>query len=110
MLLFCTDNDRLDNGTNARYTGYRKPYFDTNADGTLTLKGQPVPKSLKLLIREDWLTHHLWLARLGSLASVEIKSPQVVVPDPTEKLVTAIDEFVAGNGTKLLVALQRTDD
>jgi hypothetical protein len=109
VLLFCTDNDRLDNGTNVRYGGYRKPYFDTSSDGTLSLKGEPVPKSLKLLIREHWLLRHLWLWRLASLAYVEVNSPQVFVPDPTEKIVSAIDEFVASNGAKLLVALQRTD-
>ena len=109
VLLFCTDNDRLDNGTNVRYGGYRKPYFDTSSDGTLSLKGQPVPKSLKLLIREHWLPRHLWLWRLASLAYVEVNSPQVFVPDPTEKIVSAIDEFVASNGAKLLIALQRTD-
>lgn len=110
VLLFCTDNDRLDNGTNVRYGGYRKPYFETKADGTLSVKGQPVPKPLKLLIRDDWLTRHVWLARLAAFAYVEIHSPQVFVPDPTEKLVGAIDDFVAGNGARLLVALQHRDD
>lgn len=110
VLLFCTDNDRLDNGTNVRYGGYRKPYFEMTADGTLAPKGQPVPKSLKLLIRENWLPRHLWLARLATLAYVEIQSPQIFVPDPTEKLVGAINAFVAGHGAKLLVALQHRDD
>jgi hypothetical protein len=110
VLFFCTDNDRLDNGTNVRYTGYRKPYFDTNPDGTLTLKGQPVPKSLKVLIRDNWWIRHVFLARLAAMAYVEIHSPILYVPDPTEKLVTAIDEFVSGQGSKLLVALQRTDE
>lgn len=110
VLLFCTDNDRLDNGTNVRYGGYRKPYFDTGPDGTLVLKGQPVPKSLKLLIRDRWWLRHSWLARLGAFAYVEIHSPQVFVPDPTEKLVGAIDAFVASNGAKLVVALQHGDD
>lgn len=110
VLLFCTDNDRLDNGTNVRYGGYRKPYFDTGADGALIAHGQPVPRSLKLLIRDRWLPRNVWLARLAALAYVEIHSPQVFVPDPTDKLVDAIDGFVAGNGARLLVALQHRDD
>jgi hypothetical protein len=110
VLLFCTDNDRLDNGTNVRYGGYRKPYFVTEANGTLTLKGQPVPKSLKLLIRDRWLLRHLWLMRLASLAYAEIQSPQIFVADPTEKLVGAIDEFVRRNDAKLAVALQHGDE
>lgn len=110
VLLFCTDNDRLDNGTNVRYGGYRKPYFEVGADGTLIAKGQPVPRSLKLLIRDRWLPHHLWLARLAALAYVEIGSGQVFVADPTDKLIDAMNRFVAGNGARLLVALQHRDD
>jgi hypothetical protein len=43
VLIFCTDNDRLDNGTKIRYDGYQKRYFATNADGALALRGQPAP-------------------------------------------------------------------
>ncbi len=110
VLLFCTDNDRLDNGTNVRYGGYRKPYFETTADGSLAARGQPVPKSLKLMIRDEWLPRHVWLARLASFAYVELHAPQLFVPDPTNKLVGAIDDFVTGNDGRLLVALQHKDD
>ena len=110
VLFFCTDNDRKDNTSNVRYGRYRKPYFETAADGTLQLKGQPVPKSLQLLIKESWLVRHLWLARAAALAGVEISAPPVDVPDPTEHLVGKIHDFVAAHGVKLLVALQSTDD
>ena len=110
VLFFCTDNDRLDNGTNVRYAGYRKPYFATNADGSLIAKGQPVPKSLKLMIRDIWWLRHSWLARLAALAYVETYSPQIFVPDPTEKLIGGIHDYVIDHNAKLLVALQRTDD
>jgi hypothetical protein len=109
VLVFCTDNDRLDNTTNVRYFGYRKPYFDTNGDGSLVLKGQPVPRSLKLMIRDNWWLRHSWLARVAGLAYVEISSPQVVVPDPTEKLIGEIHDYVADHNARLLVALQRPD-
>jgi len=66
VLFFCTDNDRKDNTSNVRYGRYRKPYFETTPDGTLQLKGQPVPKSLQLLIKESWLVRHLWLARVAA--------------------------------------------
>ena len=82
VLIFCTDNDRLDNGTNIRYDGYQKPYFATAPDGALVLRGQPVPRSRQLYIRDDWLVRHLWLARLATFAYVEIAHPQVFVPDP----------------------------
>ncbi len=73
VLIFCADNDRLDNGTNIRYDGYQKPYFATNADGTLALRGQPVPTSRQLYIKQDSLVRHLWLARLAAFAYVEIR-------------------------------------
>ncbi|MGE0287705.1 MAG: SGNH/GDSL hydrolase family protein [Bradyrhizobium sp.] len=45
VLIFCGDNDRLDNVTSHRYDHYQKPYFATQPDGTLVLRGQPVPRS-----------------------------------------------------------------
>jgi hypothetical protein len=110
VLIFCTANDRLDNGTNLRYDGYRKPYFATLPDGTLVLRGQPVPKSRQVYIKQDWLVRHLWLARLFTFAYVEIRHPQLDVPDPTERLVSSIREFVEAHGARLIVGLQSSDD
>ncbi len=75
VLFFCTDNDRLDNTSNLRYDRYRKPYFVTGADGELVLKGQPVPRSLQLMIKDTWLVRNVWLARIAALAYAEISSP-----------------------------------
>jgi hypothetical protein len=110
VLFFCTDNDRLDNSSSLRYGRYRKPYFDTGEDGSLVLNGQPVPRSLQSIIKDSWLARHVWLARAAALAYVEISSPEVRVPDPTERLVSKIHEFVGAHDAKLLVALQSTDD
>jgi lysophospholipase L1-like esterase len=110
VLIFCTANDRLDNGTNVRYDGYQKPYFATATDGTLMLRGQPVPKSRQLYIKQDWLVRHLWLARVVAFAYVEIRHPQVSVPDPTERIVSKIREFVEAHGARLIVGLQFGDD
>jgi hypothetical protein len=110
VLIFCTDNDRLDNGTNIRYDGYQKPYFATSPDGPLELRGQPVPLSRQLYIKQDWLVRHLWLARLAAFAYVEIRHPQVYVPDPTEPLVSKLREFVEARGSRLIVGLQRGDE
>lgn len=110
VLIFCTDNDRLDNGTNIRYDGYQKPYFATGADGALVLRGLPVPESRQLYIKQNWLVRHLWLARLAAFAYVEIRHPQVYVPDPTEKIVSRMHEFVEAHGAKLIVGLQSRDD
>ena len=110
VLIFCSDNDRLDNRTNIRYSSYHKPYFAAQADGSLALMGQPVPRSQLLYIRDDWLVRHLWLARLATNVYVRLRYPPVVVPDPTEKLVGKIREFVEAHGAKFMVGIQNHDD
>jgi hypothetical protein len=110
VLIFCSDNDRLDNRTNKRYDDYYKPYFETEPDGSLGLKGQPVPRSQLLHYKEDWLVRNLWLARLATDAYVRLRYRQVFVPDPSEKLVGKMREFVEGNGAKFLVGIQNHDD
>jgi hypothetical protein len=109
VLVICTDNDRLDNGSNVRYDGYHKPYFATAADGSLRLRGQPVPLSRQLYIKQNWWVRHLWLARVAAFAYVEIRHPQLFVPDPTERLVSKIHQFVQANGARLVVGLQSSD-
>ena len=109
VLIFCASNDRLDNASNVRYDGYRKPYFVASPNGALELRGQPVPKSRQLYIKHDWLVRHLWLARVAAFAYVELKYPPLSLPDPTEALVTEIHKFLATQGARLLVGLQSGD-
>jgi hypothetical protein len=109
VLIFCIQNDRLDNSTNIRYEGYQKPYFATAPDGTLVLEGQPVPESRLQYIKEDWLVRNLWLARLAAASYVGVRYPLLFVPDPTERLVSKIRDFVEANGAKFLVGLQDRD-
>ena len=72
--------------------------------------GQPVPRSQLLYFRDEWLVRNLWLARLATDAYVRLRYPPVSVPDPTEKLVGKIREFVEGNGAKFLVGIQHHDE
>jgi len=109
VLIFCTNNDREDNSSNIRYEGYQKPYFTTSADGSLLLQGQPVPKSRLQAIKEDWWVRHSWLVRLGNAVFLKLRHPAVRVPDPTEKLIDKIRQYVETNGGKFLVGLQSTD-
>jgi hypothetical protein len=109
VLFFCTDNDRLDNTSNLRYDRYRKPYFTIDADGALVVHGQPVPASLQVMIKQHWWVRNLWLGRVAALAYAEISAPGISLPDPTERLVSAIRDFVSAHGAKLVVALQTTD-
>jgi len=94
VLMFCTQNDRLDNSTNIRYEGYQKPYFATAPDGSLVLAGQPVPKSHLQYIKEDGLVRNLWLARLVATVYVKLLHSLLYVPEPTERLVGKIRDFV----------------
>ena len=110
VLIFCSQNDRLDNMTNRRYEYYHKPYFVTQPDGSVVLAGQPIPKSHLVYFSEHWLVHNLWLARLVTNAYVQLKYPAVAVPDPTEKVVAKIREFVEGNGAKFMVGIQYHDE
>ncbi len=110
VLIFCAGNDRPDNSTNIRYDNYYKPYFATRPDGSLALMGQPVPRSQLLYFKDQWLVRNLWLARLAVDAYVRLSHPPVFVPDPTEKLVGKIREFVERNGAKFLVGIQYHDE
>jgi len=109
VLIFCTLNDRLDNATNIRYEGYIKPYFATGADGALELQGQPVPQSRLQYIKENRLVRNLWLARLATAAYAGIRTPLRFVPDPTERLVGRIRDFVESHGARFLVGVQLND-
>ena len=110
VLVFCSDNDRLDNSSNIRYEGYQKPYFVIAADGQPVVKGQPVPLSRQQYFKDNWLVRNLWLARIAVSVYLKVMHPVLFVPDPTEKLVGLIRAFVEGNGAKFLVAIQRRDD
>jgi hypothetical protein len=109
VLIFCANNDRDDNSSNIRYEGYQKPYFTTSADGSLVLAGQPVPKSRLQAIKEDWWVRNSWLLRLVNAVYLKLRHPMQRVPDPTEKLVDKIKQFVEANGGKFLVGLQASD-
>jgi hypothetical protein len=110
VLVFCTENDRTDNSTSVRYESYQKPYFANSADGSLVLKGQPVPKSRQVYVKENWLVRHSLLARVVVYNFVDLVHPAIDVPDPTEKLFSQIHQFVEAHGARLIVGLQARDD
>jgi hypothetical protein len=109
VLIFCTQNDRADNSSNIRYEGYQKPYFVTAPDGSLVLQGEPVPKSRLQYIKENWWVRHSWVVRLANAVYLKIAHPKLDVPDPTERLVDKMREFVEANGARFFVGLQATD-
>ena len=109
VLMFTVVNDRWDNISNVRYDGYFKPYFATAPDGSLRLSGQPAPKPRQLYFKENALVHNLWIARAAMFAWMALAHPQITVPDPTERLIGMMREFVTANGATFLVGLQITE-
>jgi hypothetical protein len=105
VLMFCVDNDRLDNTTNYRYFSF-KPYL-TNAGGRWQFRGQPVPVAPQMYFYDNWFALHLASVRLAFYAYSSIRNRQVSVPDQTERLLSMIRDFVEARGKKFLVGLQR---
>src|SRR5207248_9502227 len=110
VLIFCTQNDRLDNSTNIRYEGYQKPYFETASDGALVQSEQPVPISRLQYIKENWLVRNLWLARLVTSIYVKLKHSLLFVLDPSEQLVGKMRDVVETSGGKFLFGIQCRDE
>ena len=105
VLMVCVDNDRKDNTVNTRQDGPYKPYFAV-APGGGTFRGIPVPRSRHLYFADNWLARNSWVMRVAVSAYVLIANPQVTVPDPTERLVGMMREYVESQGAKFLVGLQ----
>ncbi len=110
VLIFCGLNDREDNTRSVYFFNYYKPYFATEPDGSLRLMGQPAPRSHLSYFRDSWLVRNLWLARLTTNIYSRLMHPKVTVPDPSEKLVLKIRDFVAQNGSKFMVGIQYRDE
>lgn len=105
LLMVCVDNDRKDNTVNTRSDGPYKPYFAMTPDGG-EFKGIPVPWSRHLYFADNWLARNSWVVRVAVSVYVLIANPQVAVPDPTERLIGMMREFVESKGAKFLVGLQ----
>src|SRR5947209_15030790 len=106
VLMVCVDNDRKDNTVNTRNDGPYKPYFDVTRSA---FAGTPVPWSRHLYFADNRLARNSWVFRVAISAYVLIAHPQVVVPDPTERLIGMMKEFVESHGAKFLVGLQYRD-
>jgi len=106
VLMFCTSNDREDNTANVRYGGYYKPYLARTADGGWQFAGQPVPKSRHVYFTDHPLVKNVWLARAAMTAYVYWRYPEIDVPDPTERLVSMMRDFVQSHEAKFLTGLQ----
>ena len=107
VLMFCVDNDHVDNGTNHRNISF-KPYL-TQVDRRWQFQGYPIPMSPQLSFYNNWFALHLAIVRLAILGYSSIRNHTVSVPDPTEQLVSMMRGLVEFRGAKFLVGLQRQD-
>jgi lysophospholipase L1-like esterase len=105
VLMVCTDNDRKDNTVNTRQDGPYKPYFDMSGAGG-EFEGIPVPWSRHLYFADNWLAQHSWVFRVLVSAYVLAAHPPVSVPDPTDRLIAMMKQFVESQGATFLVGLQ----
>jgi hypothetical protein len=106
VLIFCVANDREDNSSNRRYGGYYKPYLAQTDAGAWRFLGQPVPRSRHAYFTDNAVVNRSWLARLAVAGYIHVRHPEVNVPDPTERLIMMMREFVETRGAKFLVGVQ----
>jgi hypothetical protein len=106
VLMFCVENDRKDNSSNLR--GAYKPYLHMTADGNWEFAGLPLPKARKVRFNESSISRFM-LARLAISAYMEVRYRRITVPDPTDRLIAMLREFVEAKGAKLAVGVQRDE-
>jgi hypothetical protein len=109
VLMYCVDNDRLDNTTNVRNDGMYKPYYQRADNGQWQLRGYPIPVWRRMYFNESWLPRHFWVARLAVSAYLAVRHPRLYVPDPTEHLVGSMRDFVEARGVRFLATMNRRE-
>jgi hypothetical protein len=106
VLIFTTTNDYDDNSSNMRNGGYYKPYLAPDKDGRWHFAAQPVPQSRHSFFSHDPVVRNSWLARLVVTGYVALRYPFITVPDPTERIIGMMKEFIESRGAKFLVGVQ----
>jgi hypothetical protein len=109
VLMFSVATDRSDNSSNARYDFHYKPYFRLLPNGELQLQGQPAPPSRHVYFNENWIAQHFLLARLAISAAMQVRHPNIKLPDPTERLLDMMKQFVEERGARFLVGLESSE-
>lgn len=109
FVVFCYDNDRLDNSMNIRYTNYYKPYYKSDGPD-LELHGVPVPKSESYYFNKYPILTRSYILRLVTRSYYRQKNPGLSLnEDPTHELYTEIKKFADAKGARLMVGLQKRD-
>lgn len=103
FLVFCSDNDRLDNSSDRRIEGYYRPYARESSDG-VTIEGVPVPRTSALFFDPIPFLSKSALFTLG--ARVFYQGGSVIeVPDPTLMVLRAMADFAKSRHAKFFVGL-----
>jgi hypothetical protein len=107
FLVFCTENDEVDNRWNFRHESYFKPYYTTN-EHRLELHGVPVPRSERAVFLGHPLIFRSYLLRLFVRAYCKITTPpRKHVPSPTFGIFQDMQKYLQARGTILVVGLTR---
>ena len=110
LLVYCTDNDKLDTTTNFRYRGYYKSYFEENEFGELELKGVPVPKGYRYHVKANKKLYSSYLIRLISKRYHERRYAVVKLQkDPTFEILEKMNALSEKNESRFIVGLQKQD-
>lgn len=108
FLVFCVENDRIDNSSNLR-EGYYKPYYTTNAAG-IALAGVPVPRSERCFCADHRAISQSCLVRLAVRAWYKLKNPvRRENNDPTFAILHEMRKYVLANGSRLAVGLTSSE-
>lgn len=109
FLMFCTDNDRLDNRMNLRYRYFYKPYAVENGD-SLMMKGIPVPTGYRQFLNKYSKASNSYLVRLVASSYFNLKEPEIYLDsDPTFALIKSIKSYSELRGSAFYVGLQKGD-
>jgi hypothetical protein len=110
FLIFCTENDHIDNCANGGGRIAFKPYFTPGPHG-LQLHGVRVPYSDRVFCLKHPLLAKSYLARLTMQAWGNFRCPLPPRPeqDPTTALLEAMRQFVVSRGAVFCVGLNGRD-
>jgi hypothetical protein len=109
FLVFCTENDHIDNCSHGDASWAFKPYFRIGSHG-LMLRGVPVPCSDRIFFLQHPLLSKSYLNRLVMRAWGNFRSPPpLATTDPTNALLEALHKFVADHGAVFCVGLTGAD-
>lgn len=110
FVLFCTENDFLDNCSNGGGILAFKPYFRAEPQG-LNLHGSPVPLADYAFCQKYPLLSKPYLIRLGMRAWGNVRCPPCRIVDrrSTFEILKALRMYVLEQGSKFYVGLTRSD-